>query len=549
MTGTPDELADATAALVAGRWQEATEAFTSLATTGGPGAQEGLAQAAWWLDDATVAVGAREAAYRGYRAAGDDRGAARAAATLGYDSVLFGGGAAVGRGWLARAADLLGGRTDLPESGWLAVRQAEVALTVDHDAVAASEAATRAVVIGRGIGDADLLSVGRALGGLARVRLGQVGEGMAELDAAAAAATAGDVEDLMWVGKICCWLISACHETSDLARAGEWCARVAHIAERRQLAPLFAVCRTQYASVLLARGHCVEAESALADVLLRLQDSRRLGRLDAVAQLGELRRRQGRLAEAEALLKQVGFQPAAMCGLALIRLAEGDGARAQSIVTELLRALGPAQQLERGSVLTAAVRVAVACGQHARARAAADELCVVAAVIGTDAFRARAAAADALLSDPVEAVGLWQDAARHFHDAGLPFDEAECRVELAEVLSTVDDPMAGEQAAAALELLLPSLRGGQATDRARAIVRTRRNGPLTTRQVDVLRLLADGLSNAQIAQALQLSEHTVHRHISNIYLALGLGSRAAAAAYAVNQGLTQPGSRGPNDVG
>ena len=539
MTTTPDELTDATAALIAGRWLEASKAFASLASTGGPRAQEGLAQAAWWLDDAGVAVGAREAAYRGFRAAGDDRGAARTAATLGYDSILFGGGVAVGRGWLARAVDLLGGRTDLPESGWLAVRQAEVALAVDHDAVTALEAATRATAVARGVGDADLLSVSRALAGLAQVRLGHVGEGMSELDAAAAAATAGDVEDLMWVGKICCWLISACQETSDLARASEWCARVADISERRQLAPLFTVCRTQYASVLLAGGDCVEAELALADVLVRLQDSRRLGRLDAVAQLGELRRRQGRHTEAETLLKHVGFHPSAMCGLALIRLAEGDGARAQSIVTELLRAIGPQQQLERGGVLMAAVRVAVACGQHAQARQAADELAVIAGIIGTEAFLARAAAAEALLSDPVTAVGLWQDAARHFHDAGLPFDEAECRVELADVLHAAGDPMASEQAAAALDLLLPSLPAGRAADRARAILRTSHQGPLTPRQIDVLRLLAGGLSNAQIAEALHLSEHTVHRHISNIFVALGLRSRAAAAAYAVKEGLTK----------
>lgn len=53
----------------------------------------------------------------------------------------------------------------------------------------------------------------------------------------------------------------------------------------------------------------------------------------------------------------------------------------------------------------------------------------------------------------------------------------------------------------------------------------------------MLRLVARGLSNAEIAAELQVSEHTVHRHLANTYTSLDLGSRAAAAAYAVSHGL------------
>ena len=209
---------------------EAAAAFARFAAaTGDPRAYEGCAQAAWWLDDGDTALEAREAAYRGFRSAGDDRGAARAAATLGYDSVLFGRGVAVGRGWLARAADILGTRTDSREAGWLAVREAEVALGVDHDAATALAAATKAQQVGHDNTDTDLAIVGQGLAGLATVRLGQVEAGMKLLDAAAAAATAGDVEDPMWTGKICCWLISGCQDTHDLERASEWCARVEDI--------------------------------------------------------------------------------------------------------------------------------------------------------------------------------------------------------------------------------------------------------------------------------------------------------------------------------
>jgi non-specific serine/threonine protein kinase len=60
---------------------------------------------------------------------------------------------------------------------------------------------------------------------------------------------------------------------------------------------------------------------------------------------------------------------------------------------------------------------------------------------------------------------------------------------------------------------------------------------LTPRELDVLRLVAQGLSNPDIARRLVLSEHTVHRHLANILRKLGLSSRAAAAAWGVRTGL------------
>ena len=527
---TSDAWLDAHAEMGAGHWLRAAELFAVLVdSTDDPHAHEGLAQAAWWLDDAETALGAREAAYRGFRSAGEDRGAARAAASLGYDSMLFGAGVAVGRGWLARASDLLGERDDVPEAGWLAVRQAEVALNVDHDATTALRAATRAATIGRETADGDLVIVGQALAGLANVRLGDVEPGIALLDSAATAATAGDVGDLMWMGKICCWLISACQETHDLGRASDWCDRVESICVRRDLAPLFAVCRTQHASVQLDSGNSRGAESTLVDVLARLEKSRRLGRLDAISQLGEVRRRQGRFAEAEALLTQAGYLPSAVTSMARLRLDAGDPGRAWSTVAELLRTIPVVQLLERVDALVVAVAAGMASGHEVEARAAAEELRRIAARVGTPAIIAHADAAEARLGDQGDVVQLWQDAVRHFHVAGLAFDEADARLELAEVLLLGgDDTGAREHRTLALAVLTP-LREG-----ADRVV----DGPLTERQIDVIRLIARGLSNSEIATQLHLSEHTVHRHVANIYTALDLGSRAAAAAYAVGHGLS-----------
>ena len=326
--------------LAAGSWEQAAAAFRVIADeTGDPLAFEGLAQAAWWLDDAGTCVGARSSAYRRHRALGDDRGAARAATALSWDSLLFGLGSAVALGWLGRARDLLEPLEESAEHGWLAVREAELALAVGRDPARALAAAERASDVARRRRVPDLEVVGLALQGCALTSGGDVEQGMSRLDAAVAAATGGDVRDVMCMGKVCCWLIAACEQTQDVVRAGEWCRRVEEICAERRLVPLFNVCRIQYASVQIAQGTWQEAERELTSTLRRLSGSQRASRLDAVVQLGELRRRQGRLPEAEALLGQAEFEPTAVVGRALIRFAQGDAEGAWSSIDALLRSM------------------------------------------------------------------------------------------------------------------------------------------------------------------------------------------------------------------
>jgi len=165
---------------------------------------------------------------------------------------------------------------------------------------------------------------------------GDVEGGTARLDASVAAATSGDVADPMWMGEVCCWLIAACSQNRDVTRAADWCRRVEAICAERDLAPLFNVCRIQYASVQVARGSWREAERELTGVLERLSGSRRTSRLEAVVQLGELRRRQGRYDEAEALFAQTEFHPSAIAGRARIHMSGGDYAVAWAAIRGLL---------------------------------------------------------------------------------------------------------------------------------------------------------------------------------------------------------------------
>ena len=544
---TTQDLAAGEAALRAGAWQEARRRFEAVIGNAPPGlegrAYEGLAQAAWWLDDADTCIGARERAYRRFRDAGDPRG------------VCPGGDlAGVGRPALrprprrrprlaGRARELLADLDEGPEHGWLAVREAEQALTLDHDPVAAAAAADRARAVGQRLAVTDLHVAGLALSGLALVTGGAVGEGMARLDTAVAAATAGDVGDLMWTGKVCCWLIAACRGTQDVDRAVEWCRRVEALCIERDLQPLLSVCRIEYGTLQLARGAWAGAERELTAALDRLATSQRSARHDAVALLGELRRRQGRDDEAEALFAQAEFHPVAVVGRALLLLAHGRAAAAWSLLDGLLRARPLEARLDRAALLLPAVRAAHAADDEAAARACCEELRRTATATGTPVLMGLSAAAEATLAEGPDAVRLWRDAVRLFEDAGAAFDEADARVGLAAaLLAACDLDGAGHQLDCALRTFTQlgagtGLAGAREVDADLRRARAAGTGPLSPRETQVLALVATGMSNAGIARTLVISEHTVHRHIANILAKLAVPSRAAAAVYAVQAGV------------
>jgi DNA-binding CsgD family transcriptional regulator len=495
---------------------------------------ERIAQDAWWRDDAVVCLSARERAYRSYRTSGDDRGAARAATALGYDAALFGEGLAVAQGWLSRAHELLHEQDRLtPEHGWLQAREAELALNVMHQPERAFDAGTRAAEIGDELGIADLQFAGRALVGLAVVRRGNVEDGLARLNESVAAALAGDVADPMWMGKICCWLVAACLETQDLARAVEWCARVERVCRENDLLPLFDVCRIIYASVQIESGQWREAEDELIAAIDRMRASRRGTRLGAVMALGELRRREGRLEEAEGLFGQAEFDPRAILGRALIQLDRGHAGVAWDAMTSMLAALDNTDTLVRARILRAATRCAIAAGKRDQGVAASLELDAIARRVGTPALTAQAAEAAAFVAEPAAAAQAWLRAVTLFHEAGLPFDEAEARLELASALTdSPDEARAHLREAERTLVALGVVRPG----RVAALAPSGRD-LITPREREVLRLVATGMTTGDVASALVISEHTVHRHVANILAKLDAPTRAAAVSIAARSGL------------
>src|SRR5918996_5291276 len=158
-------LAAGRAALARNDWPAAYDAFAAaVAAAGGPEADEGLADAAFWLDLPDELFDAAERAYAGYRAAERPVDAARTAIALAWYARVFRGETAVSDGWLGRARRLLDGVPPAFEHGWLALREASFALP--QDPARARERCAVAEALGRDLGHVDLEMTDVALDGL-----------------------------------------------------------------------------------------------------------------------------------------------------------------------------------------------------------------------------------------------------------------------------------------------------------------------------------------------------------------------------------------------
>ena len=531
------------AALARGAWDEARRFFAAaVEEEASAEALEGLSWAAWWGNDAPVTFDARERAYGLYRARSDRLGAARMATWLGTDHVDFRGELAVAQGWLGRARRLLESLEPGPEHGWLWVHEAEKDLIVG-DTASARERGARAAELGERLGNVDLQMMGLALEGVARVYEGELSEGMARLDEAVAAALGGELREIWAIGWSCCCLIQACEQVRDYDRAAQWCRRLEAWSERTDVQFLNRVCRAHYAGVLIWRGTWVEAERELGESADRLAEMRPPLAADPVARLGELRRRQGRLDEAAEIFEAVAEHPLALLGLGEICLDRGEAARARDRAEQYLREAGPRAGTVRAAGLELLVRAQVALGEVDEAASAAEELGDVAERLATDPLRAAtsfAAGCVAAAAGELErARRSFEDATRLYHRSGAPFEAARARVELARALAA--DGRARD-AARELHAAEASLRRiGAVHEAARAasveVERLVAAHPLTPREREVMRLVADGKSDRSIAEALVISEHTVHRHVANILAKLRCPSRSAAVAAALKQNL------------
>lgn len=543
--------------IAGGDWIGAADAATrALADEESAEAHELLGLACWWLSDIDTLFRSRERAWQLYVAADERRRAARIGVWLDWDYRAFRGEPAVAQGWLRRVRRLLADDTDCAEYGWLLMREADARMA--RDANGAVEAAAEAAALGRRHGDQDLEHVALSLEGLARVAAGSVSEGMQQLDEATASVVAGEFVDRSAAGVTCCHLIMACDLVRDFDRAGQWCTRVREYCRLWNHPPLFAVCRTQYAGVLMSSGTWDAAEAELESAIAELTALRPGWTFLGTVQLAELRRRQGRLDEATEMFEALAWFPSAWLGLAAIALERDLHSEAVRHARRFLRQVPLGNHTARATALEVIVLATAAMdpATDRRVRPADEELLELqqlAQRVESLALRASAALATAAIitarGDDDASTEAFEDAVSLFERAASPYDTLRARLLLAVHLSATG---AGEAAKAeattvvrrAAELGAASLasRAGtllaELTSPASALRPRDSEGAsaLTARERDVIALLVDGLTNRQIATTLGLSHHTVHRHVANLFTKLGLSSRAAAVAYGIRHG-------------
>jgi len=535
-------LDDGRRALERADWESARSAFeVALADDDSAEAGDGLAQVLWFQGAVTEAIALRERTFDRYVAAGRCDDAARVAVWVAHQHTL-GGRAAAARGWLARAERALASLPTCAGHGWVAVEHARQASRVEEQLTQAG----RAVEVGRAVGSGDLEVLALSLLGRAEVRAGSRDDGLRLLDEAMAAAAAGRVRSVHTLGEAYCNLVLACSGAGEWERATEWCELVEEFARAHRMAPLFGACRTVHADLLIVNGRWADAEDALTEALAT--HARFVPEMSAptLASLAELRVQQGRLAEAEDLLAGREEHPAALRALALLRLAAG---RPHQAVTLLERALGSTGEdaVAAERLLAPLVDAHLALGDLPAARSAAAALARRAEESGIRLLAARAdlaLASVALHGRAAEAVAPARGALTAFRALLMPLDAGMARLALARAVAPADPDTAREEARSALDAFR-GLGAVRAADAAAGLLRElgeapggrpRAAGELTTREEEVLELIASGLSNAGIAHALVISERTAGHHVSHILAKLGARNRAEAAAYAVRAG-------------
>ena len=519
-------------------WSTAADCYrAALAVDDSPQAHEGLAVACYWLGDVDGAVAAQETAYRLYQAREEPRGAARAATWLAHEYEAGRGQSALASGWLQRAHRLLAGLEAPVELAWLLLWEAHILLLYRGDAAGARERLQEALRLARGadLRAAEMMALG--LEGVMLVHEGDLAGGMRRLDEVSTAAVSGELDNHFAAGQACCYVLTTCEEIGDFERAAQWLARVKDHHLPLRLAPYDTYCRNHSVGILLSTGRWTEAEDEIGKMERESRVTAPAFVREATSRLGELRRRQGRTAEAEALFAQVETHPRAILGRAWIAFDAGRSPIAVELVERYLRQLPARDRLARLPALQLLVEAQAAQGDVAAAEAALAELREIAQRLDVASPRAMATMAAGMVAcaagDHDRGRRGFEDAVLAFARLGAPYEAARARRALARCLTALGrkDDAAREAQRAREELSALGVADDEPPPRAAG---------LTARELEVIRLVARGLSNKQIASKLKLSEHTVHRHVGNILTRLDLPSRSAAVAYAAQSGLLEP---------
>lgn len=500
-----------------------------------------LAAAAHLLGRRNDVVQALQRAYQSYLDQQDLRGAVRAAYWL-TATLWSGGEITIGHGWLSRAERLLDDiGEDVVERGYVQER-----ITFGHimkgEFAEASATAPTIADYGRRFDDPDLVAMGTHVEGRMAVYSGRVAAGMRSLDEAMVAVLAGEVSPI-FAGVIYCSSIEACQQISDLGRAGEWTHALSTWCDAQPGLVAFT------GQCAVHRGQLMRLHGAFDDAVRELERAAEryalTGGDPAVGQAhyerGDVLRLMGEYdAAGAAFAEAADVGHPAQPGRALLWLERGErDAAVAAIETVLSENPDP---VHRSQVLPAAIAVLVAVGDVDAAASLVAELRGIGESFGCTALQAvgeyGAAAVALARGDGDAGLAAARRAADGWARLTAPYDVARARVLVGRALRELGDE---HSAVAELAFAREAFAGLGARPAEREVGEllghSATPGGLSPREVEVLRLVATGRSNPEIAADLVLSEKTVARHLSNIFGKLDVGSRTAAAAFAYEHGL------------
>ncbi|HEU0248361.1 MAG TPA: LuxR C-terminal-related transcriptional regulator [Gaiellaceae bacterium] len=526
-------------------WKDAYGSLSSAdrATALGADDLELLATSAYMLgrdDDYLMAL---ERAHHAHVDAGDTLRAVRCAFWVGIN-FAFRGELGQASGWLGRAGRMFErAEIDAVERGYLLMP-----LMFQHEAAgdfaAASAVAAEAAAIAERFGDAEGFALAIHGQGHMLIKAGDVREGLALLDEAMVTITTRELSPIV-TGLVYCGVILACQEVYEVRRAQEWTAALSEWCGRQpDLVAFTGRCLVHRAELMQLHGEWPGALSEARRAGRRLAEGfNRAAAAQAFYRQGEVHRLRGEFAAAEKAYSEAsrhGWEP--QPGLALLRLAQGRG---EAAATSIRRVLAETTEtLRRASLLPALAEIVLAAGEAQEAREACRELEGIAERFESDLLRAMVAqtvgAVELAGGDARAALVPLRNALLAWQELEAPYEAARVR----ELLGLACHALGDEDAAALeLEAARDALAGlGAARDLARveSLVTQPFAGKahgLTSRELEVLRLVAAGQSNREIASGLVISEHTVARHLQNIFAKLDVSSRTAASAFAYEHDL------------
>ena len=519
-----------------------TETYDHLSAAVEPEDLELLATSAFMLGRDHEYVSILERAHDAYLERGEPLRAFRCAFWCGMILVTR-GEVGPGSAWIGRAQRLCEGQPDdSVERGYLLMP-----LAFRHEAAGefevAADVAGRAVAMAERFGDADGFALASHAQGHMLIRAGRVTEGLAALDESMLAAIRGDLSP-MTTGIVYCGVILDCQEVFEARRAQEWTAVLTEWCEGQPDVVAFTGrCLVHRAEILQLGGAWPDALEEARKARQRFIDAENIGRVGlALYREAELQRLLGDFEAAEHSYREAsryGWDP--QPGLAQLRLAQG---RVDAAVASIQRvAAETADSLKRAGLLPAAVEIMLSAGDVDAAVVACRELEELAqrfesAMLGAMVAHARGAVHLAQ-GDPRAALGPLRQALGVWQELEAPYEIARTRELVGLACRALGDDETASLELEAARAAFEELTAAPDAARVAALTaepHTRPHG-LSGRELEVLRLVAAGKSNREIAGQLVISEHTVARHLQNIFAKLDVSSRTAAASFAFEHEL------------